>query len=222
MSIWGSLLGGLIGFSFGGPFGALLGSFIGSKISSNNNSQYEKISTNQKQHIFALSLIVLSAKLSKVDGHVSKEELLAVKEKLRIPENEIDQVAKIFNKAKEDSSGFEIYAEQIAQIFKDNFNILEEVINILFYIAESDGKVSNSEELMIANIAHIFGLSQNQYERIKESRKESDKLNPYVVLESSPEDDLQIIRKRYIRLSKEHHPDLLLNKGIPEEIINES
>ena len=222
MSIWGSLLGGLIGFSFGGPFGALLGSFIGSKISSNNNSQYEKISTNQKQHIFALSLIVLSAKLSKVDGHVSKEELLAVKEKLRIPENEIDQVAKIFNKAKEDSSGFEIYAEQIAQIFKDNFNILEEVINILFYIAESDGKVSNSEELMIANIAHIFGLSQNQYERIKESRKESDKLNPYVVLESSPEDDLQIIRKRYIRLSKEHHPDLLLNKAIPEEIINES
>ena len=222
MSIWGSLLGGLIGFSFGGPFGALLGSFIGSKISSNNNSQYEKISTNQKQHIFALSLIVLSAKLSKVDGHVSKEELLAVKEKLRIPENEIDQVAKIFNKAKEDSSGFEVYAEQIAQIFKDNFNILEEVINILFYIAESDGKVSNSEELMIANIAHIFGLSQNQYERIKESRKESDKLNPYVVLESSPEDDLQIIRKRYIRLSKEHHPDLLLNKGIPEEIINES
>ena len=197
MSIWGSLLGGLIGFSFGGPFGALLGSFIGSKISWNNNSQYEKISTNQKQHIFALSLIVLSAKLSKVDGHVSKEELLAVKEKLRIPENEIDQVAKIFNKAKEDSSGFEIYAEQIAQIFKDNFNILEEVINILFYIAESDGKVSNSEELMIANIAHIFGLSQNQYERIKESRKESDKLNPYVVLESSPEDDLQIIRKRY-------------------------
>ena len=147
---------------------------------------------------------------------------MAVKEKLRIPENEIDQVAKIFNKAKEDSSGFEIYAEQIAQIFKDNFNILEEVINILFYIAESDGKVSNSEELMIANIAHIFGLSQNQYERIKESRKESDKLNPYVVLESSPEDDLQIIRKRYIRLSKEHHPDLLLNKGIPEEIINES
>ena len=222
MSIWGSLLGGLIGFSFGGPFGALLGSFIGSKISSNNNSQYEKISANQKQHIFALSLIVLSAKLSKVDGHVSKEELLAVKEKLRIPENEIDQVAKIFNKAKEDSSGFEIYAEQIAQIFKDNFNILEEVINILFYIAESDGKVSNAEELMIANIAHIFGLSQNQYERIKESRKESDKLNPYVVLESSPEDDLQIIRKRYIRLSKEHHPDLLLNKGIPEEIINES
>ena len=39
---------------------------------------------------------------------------------------------------------------------------------------------------MIANIAFIFGLSQNQYESIKESRKSSDKLNPYIVLESQP------------------------------------
>jgi len=41
-------------------------------------------------------------------------------------------------------------------------------------------------------------------------------------LESKPEDDLQIIRKRYLKLSKEHHPDLLLNKGVPQEVIEES
>ena len=28
--------------------------------------------------------------------------------------------------------------------------------------------------------------------------------------------------KRYLNLSKQHHPDLLLNKGVPEEVINES
>ena len=54
---------------------------------------------------------------------------------------------------------------------------------------------------MIANIAYIFGLSQKQYQSIKESRKSSDKLNPYIVLESQPTDDLQIIRKKYIKLS---------------------
>ena len=75
---------------------------------------------------------------------------------------------------------------------------------------------------MIANIAFIFGLSQNQYESIKESRKSSDKLNPYVVLESQPTDDLKSIRKNYIKLSKEHHPDLLISKGVPIEVINES
>ena len=221
MSIWGSLLGGVIGFSFVGPFGALLGSFLGGKISGLNSS---KTIGNQQssQEVFALSLIILSAKLSKADGHVSKEELIAVKDKLQIPDSEIDQVAKIFNKAKDESTGYEPYAKQIAEIFRDNINVLEEVINILFYIAEADGNVSNDEETMIANIAYIFGLSQKQYQSIKESRKTSDKLNPYIVLESQPTDDLKTIRKNYIRLSKEHHPDLLISKGVPVEVINES
>ena len=82
--------------------------------------------------------------------------------------------------------------------------------------------LSSDEEDMIANIAYIFGLSQKQYQSIKESRKSSDKLNPYIVLESQPTDDLQIIRKKYIKLSKEHHPDLLMSKGVPVEVINES
>ena len=221
MSIWGSLLGGVIGFSLGGPFGALLGSFLGGKIS-NISSSNTFASQQNSQQIFALSLIILSAKLSKADGRVSKEELIAVKDKLQIPESEIDQVAKIFNKAKDESTGYEPYAKQISEIFKGNQNVLEEVINILFYIAEADGHVSNEEEAMIANIAFIFGLSQNQYESIKESRKSSDKLNPYIVLESQPTDDLKSIRKKYIKLSKEHHPDLLISKGVPSEVINES
>ena len=221
MSIWGSLLGGVIGFSLGGPFGALLGSFLGGKISNISSSNTFGNQQNSQQ-IFALSLIILSAKLSKADGRVSKEELIAVKEKLQIPDSEIDQVAKIFNKAKDESTGYEPYAKQISEIFKGNQNVLEEVINILFYIAEADGNVSNEEESMIANIAFVFGLSQNQYESIKESRKSSDKLNPYVVLESQPTDDLKSIRKKYIKLSKEHHPDLLISKGVPIEVINES
>ena len=222
MSIWGSLIGGMVGFSLGGPFGMLLGSLIGGKISRTKSSGSGFNSFAQPQQIFALSLIVLSAKLSKVDGHVSKEELIAVKDKLKIPENEIEQVGKIFNKAKEESTGYEPYAKQISQIYKNNLNVLEEVINILFYIAESDGNLSKSELDMIQHIAKIFGLNQSQFNSIKESRKSSDKLNPYIVLESKPEDDLLSIRKKYIKLSKENHPDLLISKGVPSEVIAES
>ena len=168
------------------------------------------------------SLIVLSAKLSKADGQVSKEELVAVKDKLKIPEHEIEQVGKIFNKAKEESAGYEPYAQQIAQIYKNSPNVLEEVINILFYIAEADGNVSKSELDMMQHIAQIFGLNQVQFNAIKESRKSSDKLNPYIVLESKPEEDLQTIRKKYLQLSKEHHPDILISKGVHQEVIAES
>tara|TARA_B100001540_G_C15450123_1_gene480723 strand:- start:43 stop:654 length:612 start_codon:yes stop_codon:yes gene_type:complete len=176
----------------------------------------------QPQQIFALSLIVLSAKLSKADGQVSKEELIAVKDKLKIPENEIDQVGKIFNKAKEENTGYEPYAQQIAKIYGGNINVLEEVINILFYIAEADGNISNSELVMIEKIAQIFGLTEIQFNSIKESRKSSDKINPYIVLESKTGDNIETIRKRYIKLSKEHHPDLLMSKGVPQEVIKES
>ena len=220
MSIWGSLIGGMIGFSLGGPFGMLLGSLIGGKISRAKGSINNSFA--QPQQIFALSLIVLSAKLSKADGQVSKEELIAVKDKLNIPENEIDQVGKIFNKAKNESTGYKPYAKQIAQIYKGNLNVLEEVINILFYIAEADGNTSQPELVMIEDIAKIFGLNESQFNSLKESRKSSDKLNPYIVLESNPDDSLTEIRKRYIKLSKEHHPDLLLSKGVPPEVIEES
>jgi len=223
MSIWGSLIGGMVGFSLGGPFGMLLGSLIGGKISRARSGAAGNFGAfAQPQQIFALSLIVLSAKLSKADGQVSKEELVAVRDKLKIPENEIDKVGKIFNKAKEESTGYEPYAQQIAQIYRNNLAVLDEVINILFYIAEADGKVSDSEIAMIRNIAKIFGISQSQFEGIKESRKDSDKLNPYIVLGCSSNDDFATIRKKYLQLSKEHHPDVLMNKGVPQEVIEES
>ena len=221
MSIWGSLIGGMVGFSLGGPFGMLLGSIIGGKVSRAKSAGGFR-SFRQPQQVFALSLIVLSAKLSKADGSVSREELVAVKDKLKIPENELDQVGKIFNQAKTEAAGYEPYAQQIAQIYKKNSQVLEEVINILFYIAEADGHISETELNMIEHIAQIFGLSSSQYNSIKESRKNSDKLNPYVVLESKSDDSIEIIRKRYLKLSKEHHPDLLMSKGVPQEVIDES
>ena len=221
MSIWGSLIGGFVGFSFAGPIGALIGSMVGGRISSARRSGFQR-SFAPPQQVFAIALIILTAKLAKADGQVSKEELIAVKNKLKIPEHEIDQVEKIFNKAKEDSLGYEPYAQQIAQIYRNNLAVLDEVINILFYIAEADGKVSDSEIAMIRNIAEIFGLSESQFEGIKESRKSSDKLNPYVVLGCDPNDNFAVIRKKYLLLSKEHHPDLLMNKGVPQEVIEES
>jgi len=221
MSIWGNLVGGFIGFSFAGPIGALIGSIIGGKISSARRGGFQQ-GFAQSQQIFAISLVILTAKLAKADGQVSKEELIAIKEKLKVPDHEIDQVGKIFNKAKEDSLGYEPYAKQIAQIYQNNPAVLDEVINILFYIAESDGKVSNSELAMIKNIAQIFNLTDIQFEGIKESRKGSDKLNPYIVLGCTSNDDFATIRKKYLQLSKEHHPDALISKGVPKEVIEES
>ena len=81
----------------------------------------------------------------------------------------------------------------------------------------------NNKEFSQEKYTRLFrGLKQSQFNSIKESRKSSDKLNPYVVLESNPEEDLQTIRKKYLQLSKENHPDMLISKGVPKEVIEES
>ncbi len=174
MSIWGNLVGGFIGFSFAGPIGALIGSIIGGKISSARKGSFQQ-SLAQSQQIFIISLIILTAKLAKADGQVSKDELIAIKEKLKIPDHEIDQVGKIFNKAKKDSLGYEPYAQQIAQIYRNNPVVLDEVINILFYIAEADGKISDSELIMIKILPEFSILPTFSLKGLK--NQEKDQIN---------------------------------------------
>ena len=72
MSIWGSLIGGFVGFSFAGPIGALIGSMLGGRISSARRSSFQR-SFAHSQQVFAFALIILTAKLAKADGHVSRE-----------------------------------------------------------------------------------------------------------------------------------------------------
>ena len=66
MSIWGSLIGGFVGFSFAGPIGALIGSMIGGRISSARRSNFQR-SFAPPQQVFAIALIILTAKLAKAD-----------------------------------------------------------------------------------------------------------------------------------------------------------
>ena len=82
MSIWGNLIGGYLGFSIAGPIGALIGSIIGGKISSSRKVKYQQGFAKQQQ-VFAVSLVILTAKLAKADGQVSKEELIAIKKKIK-------------------------------------------------------------------------------------------------------------------------------------------
>ena len=220
MSIWGRVIGGFIGWSLLGPFGLIIGSIVGSKISS--KARLGGFGTQfQRQQDFADAIIVLSAKVCRADGTISKAELLAVKEKLKVPENEIDNVGKLFNAAAKETTGYEAYCTQLNHVFSNSPQVKEEIINILLYISESDG-IDIRETELIKDIAKNLKINENQFKSILESRKESDKINPYIVLGCDQQDSLQDIRKKYLLLSKEHHPDILVAKGVPAEVLEES
>ena len=224
MSIWGKIIGGTAGFAIGGPLGAILGVMAGNVF---DKSKFKKInnlnlSNEQKQNIFALSVIILSAKIAKSDGVVTKDEIVAFKEKFKIPSNEINNVSRVFNEAKKSTYGYEKIAEQIGILFSDNKILLEELLNNLFYIAEADGNISNQELVFLKSVSIYFNLNENEFNRIYESRINNKSTDPYKVLGVSREDTDEVIRNKWIKLNKEHHPDYLLSKGMPKEFIDEA
>ena len=86
MSIWGKIIGGTAGFALGGPLGAILGVMAGNIYdkSKKTSFKFQSIPNQQKQNIFALSVIILAAKLAKADGVVTKDEIEVFKEKFKI------------------------------------------------------------------------------------------------------------------------------------------
>jgi len=222
MSIWGRIIGGTTGFALGGPLGGILGVIAGSvfdkrRISSIN---FNHLSQDQKQQIFTISIIVLSAKLAKSDGQVTSDEISAFKEKFRISKNELPKVSKIFNEAKKTVYGYKQIADQVGTIFANNKIILEELLNNLFYIAASDGHVSLSEVEILKSISQSFKFSENDFQRIFQTNINNKQADPYKILGVSRDDDDFSIRKKWIKLNKEHHPDNLIAKGMPNEFIN--
>ena len=224
MSIWGRLLGGAAGFALGGPLGAILGVMAGSAFDrrKQKNFQYSQISQEQKQQIFTISFIVLAAKLAKSDGQVTNDEIQAFKEKFNVPKTELDKVGKIFNEAKKDVYGYKQIADQVGLVFSGNKILLEEMLNNLFYIAASDGQISLNEVDLLRSISQSFSFDEKTFQRIFQMNLNNNTSDPYKILDVSREDTDQEIRKKWIDLNKEHHPDNLISKGMPKEFIEQS
>ena len=222
MSIWGKLIGGAAGFAIGGPIGAIFGVMAGSAFDKRKRSKfnYSQISNDQKQQIFALSVIILSAKLAKSDGQVTQDEINAFREKFRIPKDEIAKVGKIFNEAKKDVYGYKQVADQVGSLFSDNRILLEELLNNLFYIAASDGQISLTEIDILKSISKSFNFAENEFQRIFQTNINNKESDPYKILGVNRNDDDNTIRQKWIKLNKEHHPDNLISQGLPKEFID--
>jgi len=224
MSIWGRLLGGAAGFALGGPIGAILGVMAGSAFDKKKQRSfnYSQISQDQKQQIFTISFIILSAKLAKSDGQVTNDEIQAFKEKFNVPKSELNKVGKIFNEAKKDVYGYKQIADQVGQLFSNNKLLLEEMLNNLFYIAASDGQISVNEIELLKSISQSFSFDEKNFQRIFQMSLNNTSSDPFKILGVGRDKSDQEIRNKWIQLNKEHHPDNLIAKGMPEEFVEQS
>ena len=121
MSIWGKVIGGFAGFAMGGPLGLIMGTVAGHAYDKMKAGDAGRIDDNvNRQVAFTTTVIVLSAKMAKADGRVTRAEVDAFKELFHIPPDEMKNVGRLFNEAKKDAQDFEPYAEQISIMLPTN------------------------------------------------------------------------------------------------------
>lgn len=220
MAIWGKILGGAAGFAIGGPLGALIGGIAGHAIDRIRDDGAPGDAGLAKQTTFAIAVIVLSAKMAKADGAVTREEVDAFKQIFHVPPEEMKNVGRLFNQARRDSHGFEPYARQVAGLFRDNPAVLEELLGGLFHIARADGVAHPKEIEFLGKVAEIFGFDETTFDRLKVAHFGSTMEDPYAILGVTRDASDDDIRSAWRKLVREHHPDTLTAQGMPEDFID--
>lgn len=167
---------------------------------------------------FTIGVIALGAKMAKVDGWVSGTEIDAFKQVFKVAPEELGNVARVFNLAKQDVAGFDAYARQLQRLFADRPEMLEDVMDSLFHIAKSDGALDESEVSFLSEVAGIFGL-RDRFRCIMARHVDAAENQPYAILGIDPCVSDEEARAHYRRLVRENHPDLHIAAGMPPEMV---
>ena len=220
MSIWGKLLGGAAGFAFGGPLGAMFGGLAGHAVDRIRGEDTNGARDGTKQIAFTIGVIVLGAKMAKADGVVTRDEVDAFRDVFHVPEDELKNVARVFDMARRDSGGYEPYARQIARLFADNPQVLEDLLAGLIHIAKADNVIHPSELEYLRGVAEIFGFDETGFNRIRAMYLAPDPDDPYTVLGLAHDADDDQVKSHYRNLIRENHPDRAMANGLPEEFVD--
>ncbi len=223
-TIWGKAVGGLAGFSLKGPLGeAVCDETSGDEASDDGSDD------GDKQLAFTTAVIVLVAKMATAGGSYGRRETDRLQKIFSIHASEMANVRRIYDRAQGNVGGFEPYAGQIAQMFKDEPAVLEELIGSLLDIAGADGQIHPNQETFIRNIGDLFGFDNAVYERLQTLHRNSqggaavsDAVDCLKILKVSQDASAAEVKIAHRKLVMENHPDKLIAQGMPAEFIEQA
>ena len=179
---------------------------------------FEKLRTPPERTIgFTIAVIALGAKMAKADGLVTRDEVTAFRQVFHIPASETQNAARVFDLARKDVAGFNLYAARIRDMFGAGHQALVDLLEGLFYIAVADGKYHPNENVFLEEVARIFGVQSRDFVNMRARFVPDENPDPYCVLGIEPTADAETVRQAWRALVREYHPDRMIARGVPEE-----
>lgn len=241
----GIIIGGLIGYRLGGFIGMLLGAWLGHQVTqfiSGGNRHSEK-NRSATQHSFFKALFVSMGKLAKLDGVVSRQEIdraEIIMNKMKLTPELRQQAIAYFNQGKKSHYSIERDLTDFRQKSRGSLSLKQFFLEMLIDMAAVDGQIDTAEQHLIEQICQLIGYpvamlhamfkmrGSNYYQQHSGSQRQQRQRtrprptavsNPYRVLGVDKSAGKQEIRRAYKKLMSQHHPDKLVSKGLPPEMM---
>jgi len=168
---------------------------------------------------FTTAVTALGAKLAKADGRAQSSEYEAFSEVFQPEPGSQGNVRRLYQLARQTTRGFESYARRLAKRYRHCPQLLEDVLDGLFFVAISDGAVSADELVYLERVAQLFGLSPLAFRRLKATHLGFERDDPYAVIGVAHDASDAEVRVAWKAQLSEAHPDRARARGLPAEFI---
>lgn len=234
MGWWGTIAGGTVGFLIGGPIGAMLGASLGSRIErgmsqGGQRQHYGAGHQERTQAAFFTATFSVMGHISKADGKVSAHEVSLAKQlmdRMQLDSAQKKAAIELFEHGKEASFDLSGVLMQFRQECHRRSTLLRMFLEIQVQVAFADGRLDPKENSILNEVAQTLGFKRADLQRIIEMMRaggstQSAKADadPYKILGVTPKTPYPEIKNAYRRLRSQHHPDKLVSKGLPEEMV---
>ena len=239
MSWWGKVVGGTFGFMLGGPMGALLGAALGNYFDLGLNSvgagdSASRGNTERVQTAFFTATFSIMGYIAKSDGKVSRSEVELVErvmQQMRLSPRQRQVAIDLFNEGKKDGFPFLQVLAQFRQEAARRSTLLQMFLEIIIATAFADGALDARERNLLETISSRLGFRPEQLEHLlgrisgqaqfaqTESIEQQLRAAHKLLGVSEGVSDAEL-KKAYRRQMNQHHPDKLVAKGLPDEMMD--
>lgn len=232
MAWWGTFIGGTLGFVFGGPLGAMIGAALGGNLD-RGIKMGDQIGYGDQERVqaaFFTTTFSVMGHVAKADGHVSTHEIDNAKNimaQMQLSPGQKKAAIKFFDQGKDDDFPLKEILRQFKKECHGRRNLIQMFVEIQIATALADGKIDPNEKRVLYTIGEILGFARSQIDHLFNiangtAASNNDNLTltqAYKILGIQKSSSEAEIKKAYRRLMSQHHPDKLVSKGLPDEMI---
>ena len=245
--VLGAFLGFLMAGPAGALFGILIGNLFDKGLATHfarPHWSYHAEKRKAVQKTFFEATFSVMGHLAKVDGRVSKQAIQMAQtlmDEMALSHAQETAAKNYFNEGKSDGFNLKHTITTLKKISYDNPELLKLFIDIQYRAAKIDG-LSTKKQQILNTILHLLGFaplreqyrfyedfanySRHQGTNYQSSDRQRHHQAPrssldhaYGILGVSSATSKQDVKRAYQRLMSRNHPDKLIAKGLPEEMI---